>query len=158
MAGRIDARLRELDIELPDPQGPKVAIILPATIADRWLFVSGQITQWNGEHRFIGKVGREFDLAAGQQAARLSALNVLAHAKKALDGDLDRIERVVRLIGYVNSAPGFNEAPWVVNGASDLLIEVLGEERGRHARAALNINELTFDAPVETVLTLQVKP
>ena len=72
--------------------------------------------------------------------------------------DLGRIERAVRLVGYVNSAPGFTEAPWVVNGASDLLVEVLGEERGRHARAALNINELTFDAPVETILTLQVRP
>ena len=148
MAGRIDARLRELDIELPEPQGPKVAMILPATIADRWLFVSGQITQWNGEHRFIGKVGREFDLAAGQQAARLSALNVLAHAKKALDGDLDRIERVVKLKGYVNATPDFTQLSEMVNGASELMIEVFGEA-GHHARTAIGAAVMPFDVAIE---------
>ena len=148
MAGRIDARLRELDIELPEPQGPKVAIILPATIADRWLFVSGQITQWNGEHRFIGKVGREFDLAAGQQAARLSALNVLAQAKKALDGDLDRIERVVQLKGYVNATPDFTQLSEMVNGASELMIEVFGEA-GHHARTAIGAAVMPFDVAIE---------
>ena len=148
MAGRIDARLRELDIELPEPQGPKVAMILPATIADRWLFVSGQITQWNGEHRFIGKVGREFDLAAGQQAARLSALNVLAQAKKALDGDLDRIERVVQLKGYVNATPDFTQLSEMVNGASELMIEVFGEA-GHHARTAIGAAVMPFDVAIE---------
>ena len=148
MAGRIDARLRELDIELPEPQGPKVAMILPATIADRWLFVSGQITQWNGEHRFIGRVGREFDLAAGQQAARLSALNVLAQAKKALDGDLDRIERVVQLKGYVNATPDFTQLSEMVNGASELMIEVFGEA-GQHARTAIGATVMPFDVAIE---------
>ena len=148
MAGRIDARLRELDIELPEPQGPKVAMILPATIADRWLFVSGQITQWNGEHRFIGKVGREFDLAAGQQAARLSALNVLAQAKKALDGDLDRIERVVQLKGYVNATPDFTQLSEMVNGASELMIEVFGAA-GHHARTAIGAAVMPFDVAIE---------
>jgi enamine deaminase RidA (YjgF/YER057c/UK114 family) len=148
MAGRIDARLRELDIELPEPQGPKVAMILPATIADRWLFVSGQITQWNGEHRFIGKVGREFDLAAGQQAARLSALNVLAQAKKVLDGDLDRIERVVQLKGYVNATPDFTQLSEMVNGASELMIEVFGEA-GHHARTAIGAAVMPFDVAIE---------
>ena len=148
MTGRIDARLRELDIELPEPQGPKVAMILPATIADRWLFVSGQITQWNGEHRFIGKVGREFDLAAGQQAARLSALNVLAQAKKVLDGDLDRIERVVQLKGYVNATPDFTQLSEMVNGASELLIEVFGEA-GHHTRTAIGSVVMPFGVAIE---------
>ncbi len=148
MAGRIDARLRELDIELPEPQDPKVAMILPATIADRWLLVSGQITQWNGERRFIGKVGREFDLAAGRQAARLSALNVLAQAKFALDGDLDRIARVVRLTGYVNATPDFTRLSEMVNGASELMIEVFGEA-GHHVRTAIGAVVMPFDVAIE---------
>ena len=148
MAGRIDARLRELDIELPEPQDPKVAMILPATIADRWLFVSGQVTQWNGERRFIGKVGREFDLAAGRQAARLSALNVLAQAKLALDGDLDRIQRVVKLTGYVNATPDFTRLSEMVNGASELMIEVFGEA-GQHARTAIGAVVMPFGVAIE---------
>ncbi len=148
MAGRIDARLRELDIELPEPQDPKVAMILPATVAGGWLFVSGQITQWNGERRFIGKVGREFDLAAGRQAARLSALNVLAQAKKVLDGDLDRIARVVQLKGYVNATPDFTQLSEMLNGASELMIEVFGEA-GHHARTAIGAVVMPFGVAIE---------
>ena len=148
MAGRIDARLRELDIELPEPQDPKVAMILPATVADGWLFVSGQITQWNGERRFIGKVGREFGLEAGRQAARLSALNVLAQAKAALDGDLDRIARVVKLTGYVNATPDFTQLSEMVNGASELMIEVFGEA-GHHARTAIGAVVMPFGVAIE---------
>ncbi len=148
MAGRIDARLGELDIELPAAQAPEVAKILPAAVAGGWLFVSGQITQWNGERRFIGKVGREFGLEAGRQAARLSALNVLAQAKKALDGDLDRIQRVVKLTGYVNATPDFTRLSEVVNGASELMIEVFGEA-GHHARTAIGAVVMPFGVAIE---------
>jgi enamine deaminase RidA (YjgF/YER057c/UK114 family) len=148
MAGRIEARLRELGIELPVPQEPRVARILNTVIANGFLFVSGQVTQWNGERRFVGKVGREFDLAQGQQAARLSALNVLAQAKKGLDGDLDRIERVIQLKGYVNAMPDFTDISAVVNGASDLMLEVFGDA-GRHSRTALGVAVMPFDVAIE---------
>lgn len=148
MAGRIEARLRELGIELPVPQEPRVAKILNTTIANGFLFVSGQITQWNGERRFVGKVGREFDLAQGQAAARLSALNVLAQARKGLDGDLDRIDRVVQLKGYVNCMPDFTDVSAVVNGASELMLDVFGEA-GRHSRTALGVAVMPFDVAIE---------
>ena len=148
MAGRIEARLKELGVELPMPQEPRVAKILNTVIANGFLFVSGQITQWNGERRFVGKVGREFDLAQGQAAARLSALNVLAQAKKGLDGDLDRIERVIQLKGYVNCMPDFTEVSAVVNGASELMLDVFGDA-GRHSRTALGVAVMPFDVAIE---------
>ncbi len=148
MTGKIEARLRKLGIELPEAQEPKVANILNTVIANKFLLVSGQITQWNGERRFIGKVGREFSLEEGRQAARLSALNVLAQAKRALDGDLDRIERVVKLKGYVNAMPDFTELPQMVNGASELMIEIFGEA-GRHARTAIGAAVMPFDVAIE---------
>ena len=148
MAGRIEARLKELGIALPQPQEPRVAKILNTVIANGFLFVSGQITQWNGERRFVGKVGRELDLKQGQEAARLSALNVLAQARKGLDGDLDRIERVVQLKGYVNCMPDFTEVSAVVNGASELMIDVFGDS-GRHSRTALGVAVMPFDVAIE---------
>ncbi len=148
MAGRIEARLKDLGIELPEPQAPRVAKIENTMIAGGFLFVSGQITQWNGERRFVGKVGREFDLAQGQEAARLSALNVLAQAKKGLGGDLDRIAQVVKLTGYVNAMPDFTDISAVVNGASELMVELFGEA-GRHARTALGVAVMPFDVAIE---------
>jgi enamine deaminase RidA (YjgF/YER057c/UK114 family) len=148
MAGRIEARLKELGVELPVPQEPRVAKILNTVIANGFLFVSGQVTQWNGERRFVGKVGREFDLRQGQEAARLSALNVLAQAKKGLDGDLDRIERVIQLKGYVNCMPDFTDVSAVVNGASELMIDVFGDA-GRHSRTALGVAVMPFDVAIE---------
>ena len=148
MAGRIEARLAELGIELPEPQLPRVAKILPALVVDKSLLVSGQVTTWNGELRYIGKVGREFDLAEGQQAARLSALNVLAQARLALDGDLDRIRRVVNLRGFVNAMPDFTDIPAVVNGASELMIDLFGEA-GRHTRTAVGVAVMPFDVAIE---------
>lgn len=148
MAGRIEARLKELGIELPVPQEPRVAKILGTVIANGFLFVSGQVPQWNGEMRFIGKVGREFDLAQGQVAARLSALNVLAQARRGLDGDLDRIERVVQLKGYVNCMPDFTVVSAVVNGASELMLDVFGDA-GRHSRTALGVAVMPFDVAIE---------
>lgn len=148
MAGRIDARLKELGIELPTAREPSVAKIRNWMIAGGFLFVSGQVPQWNGERRYVGKVGREYDLDQGRGAARLSALNVLAHARVALDGDLDRIERVVTLRGYVNATPDFTELPQVVNGASELMIDIFGEA-GRHTRTAIGVAVMPFDVAIE---------
>ncbi|MGE0748821.1 MAG: RidA family protein [Rhodospirillales bacterium] len=148
MAGRIDARLKELNIELPTLQPTTVAKILPYTMANGFLFLSGQIPQWNGERRFIGKLGREFTTAEGQQAARLSMLNVLAAAKLALGGDLDRVAQVMKLVGFVNCMPSFVEVPHVVNGASELVVDIFGD-RGRHARSAVGMATMPFDVAIE---------
>ena len=148
MTSAIDARLAELEIELPEPQLPTVAKILPALIVERTLYVSGQVTTWNGDLRYIGKVGREFDLDEGRAAARLSALNVLAQAKHALGGDLDRIVRVVNLRGFVNAMPDFTDIPAVVNGASELMIDIFGDA-GRHTRTAVGVAVMPFDVAIE---------
>ncbi|MCZ6593029.1 MAG: RidA family protein [Alphaproteobacteria bacterium] len=148
MTSAIETRLAELGIELPEPQLPTVAKILPAMIVERTLYVSGQVTTWNGDLRYIGKVGREFDLEEGRAAARLSALNVLAQAKLALDGDLDRVARVVNLRGFVNAMPDFTDIPAVVNGASELMIDLFGDA-GRHTRTAVGVAVMPFDVAIE---------
>lgn len=118
--------------------------------------MAGQVTIWNGERRFVGKLGREFGVEEGQQAARLCALNLIAQLRHALDGDLDRLVRVVRLGGFVNSTPDFVEQPKVVNGASDLFVEVFGEA-GKHARTAVGTNALPFDVAVEVEAVFEVR-
>ena len=148
MVGKIDARLAELGIELPVAPPPRAAKILMAKIAGSFLFVSGQLPSWNGELRYVGKVSKEFDLAQAQAAARLSALNVLAHAKAALDGDLDRIAEVVYLRGYVNVAEGFFDISQVVNGASDLMVEIFGPA-GAHARTAIGVAMMPYNVAIE---------
>jgi enamine deaminase RidA (YjgF/YER057c/UK114 family) len=147
MAGRIEQRLKELGIELPEARAPKVARIKGANIAGPFLFVSGQVPQWNGDMPFIGKVGQEFSIEEGREAARLCALNVLAQAKAAL-GDLDRIVKVAKLKGYVNATPDLAEVAAVVNGASDLMIEVFGEA-GEHARTVAGVTVMPFNVAIE---------
>lgn len=144
---RIDERLRELAIDLPDASTPG-ANYLPSVRSGNLLYLTGQLSQWNGERRFIGKLGREFDIAAGQQAARLCALNLIAHLRQALDGDLDRVVRCVRIAGYVNSVPDFTGQSQVVNGASDVFVSVFGEA-GRHTRMAVGVSALPYDVAVE---------
>jgi enamine deaminase RidA (YjgF/YER057c/UK114 family) len=159
--GKIEERLKEMGITLPRP--PKaVANYLPGVKVGEILYVAGTIGTVVGPNDedllpIKGKLGRNLTVDQGYQSARLTAINHLAMIK-AVIGDLDNVVRIVKLIGYVNAAPGFKEAPWVLNGASDLLVQAFGPERGRHARAALYQNELTYDAPVEIEMTVQVKP
>ena len=159
--GKIEARLKELGIVLPRP--PKaVANYLPGVKVGEILYVAGTIGTVVDENDndvlpIKGKLGSDLGVEEGYQSARLTCINHLSMIK-AVIGDLDNVVRIVKMIGYVNSAPGFTEAPWVLNGASDLLVEVFGEERGRHARAALYQNELTWDAPIENEMTVQVVP
>jgi enamine deaminase RidA (YjgF/YER057c/UK114 family) len=155
MPGRIDTRLKELKIELPNASTP-AANYVPYVRTGNLLVMAGQVCQWNGERRFIGKLGREFSVEQGQEAARLCALNLLAQAKVALAGDLDRIVRCVRLGGFVNSTADFVDQPRVVNGASDLMVELLGDA-GRHARTAIGTNVLPFDLAVEVDAIFEVK-
>lgn len=143
-----ETRLRELGIELPSPPPPRTARIMMAKIAGNSLYVSGQLPSWNGELRYVGKVGREFTLADAQAAARLSALNVLAHARAAVDGDLGRIAEVTYLRGYVNVADNFIEIAQAVNGASDLMIDVF-EAAGTHARTAIGVAMMPYNAAIE---------
>ena len=157
---KIETRLAELGITLPRP--PKaVANYLPGVKVGEILYVAGTVgtvPDDNDEDALpiVGKLG-DITIEQGYQSARYTAINHLAMIK-AVIGDLDDVVRIVKMIGYINAAPGFTEAPWVLNGASDLLVEVFGEEKGRHARAALYQNELTYDAPIEIERTVQVKP
>ena len=147
MAGNIDARLAELAIELPEAAAP-VANYVPVVRAGDLLFVSGQVTVWNGEFRYIGKLGDAFAVEDGQAAARLCGLNIIAQVKAALDGDLDRVRRIVKLGIFVNSASDFTQQPQVANGVSDLMVEVFGDQ-GKHARFAVGVNVLPLDVAVE---------
>ena len=155
MSGRIEARLRTLGIELPQPSAPG-ANYVPFVRTGRLVFVTGQLSQWNGERRFVGKLGREWGLGEGREAARLCALNVIAHLRVAAGGDLDRVVRVVRLAGYVNSMPDFTAQSQVMNGASDLFVEVF-EEAGRHARMAVGVSALPYDVAVEVEGVFEVE-
>jgi enamine deaminase RidA (YjgF/YER057c/UK114 family) len=155
MPGRIEARLTELRIELPQAAAP-VANYVPAVRSGDLLFIAGQICQWNGERRFIGKLGREISTEQGQEAARLCALNILAQARAALGGDLDRILRCVRVGAFVNCTEDFTQQPQVANGASNLLVELLGDA-GRHARAAVGVNALPGGVAVEVDAIFEVR-
>lgn len=155
MPGKIDQHLAELKLELPNPASP-MANYVPAVRTGNLLFLSGQICQWNGERRFTGKLGEEISIEQGKEAAKLCALNLIAQAKRALDGDLDRIVRVVRLGGFVNAAPGFADQPQVVNGASDLMVAVFGDA-GRHARTAVGVGSLPGGVAVEVDAVLEVR-
>jgi enamine deaminase RidA (YjgF/YER057c/UK114 family) len=153
--GRVEVRLKELQVELPQPSAPG-ANYVPFVRSGNLVFLTGQLSQWNGERRFVGKLGREFGIPEGQQAARLCALNLLAHLRVALNGDLDRVVRTVRLAGYVNSTPEFVDQSQVMNGASDLFVALLGEA-GRHTRMAVGVTALPYDAAVEVEGTFEVK-
>ena len=150
MSGTIDARLRQLGIELPEP-GVPLANYVPFAVSGNLVFIAGQLCLWNGERRFVGKLGAGISIADGQQAARLCALNILAHLRAACGDDLDRVRRCLRLGGFVNCTPEFTDMPQVVNGASDLMVEVFGDQ-GRHARAAVGVSSL----PVEVEGTFEI--
>jgi len=146
MAGKIDARLAELGITLPQATAP-VANYVPYVVSGKLVHISGQITMENGELKFVGKLGNDYDVETGQKAARLCALNLIAQLKSAI-GDLDKVTRVVKLNAFVNSAPEFTDQPKVVNGASDPRVDVFGEV-GKHARSAGGVASLPLGVAVE---------
>lgn len=150
----IEDKLRAMGVTLPDAPAP-LASYVPAVVAGQLLFTSGQLPLINGQLGWQGKVGLEVDVESGYQAARASAINCLAVVKGAV-GSLERIARIVKVTGYVSSAPGFTGQPKVVNGASDFLLELLGEA-GRHARAAVGVSELPLGAPVEVEMVVQLR-
>src|SRR6201997_3204933 len=147
MAGTVDKKLAELGIALPTPASP-VANYIPFVRTGSQLFVSGQIClDASGKLVAKGKLGGNVSIEDGQKAARACAINLLAQVKAAL-GDLDRVARVVRLGGFINCEPTFLEGPKVMNGASDLVVEVFGD-KGRHARTTVGVAALPADASVE---------
>lgn len=159
--GQVEKRLAKMGLALPLPPKP-IGNYLPGVLVGNILYVSGTLGTVRDENDndimpISGKLGSDLTIEQGYKSAKLMALNHLALMKMVI-GDLDRIERIVKMVGYVNSAPGFTEAHLVLNGASDLYVDLFGEERGRHARAALFQHELGFDAPVEAEMTVQVKP
>ena len=156
MPATIDARLAELGIELPQPSAPG-ANYLPFVHTGNLVFLTGQLSQWNGERRFLGKLGREFGLAEGQQAARLCALNLIAHLRVAVSGDLDRVSPLrpgERL--RERRSPDFLEHSQVINGASDLFVLVFGDA-GRHTRMAFGVSGLPYGVAVEVEAVFEVR-
>lgn len=146
MPGTVEARLNDLGIELPSPAAP-AANYVPFVLSGKQLFVSGQMPMGPDGIAYVGRVGVDVDIEAGAAAAKLCAINILAQAKAAL-GDLDRVEQCIKLGGFVNAAPDFTQHPEVINGASDLLVAVLGD-KGRHARFAVGAGSLPRNAAVE---------
>ncbi|MCP5433692.1 MAG: RidA family protein [Alphaproteobacteria bacterium] len=147
MSGRIDARLDELGIVLPKAL-PPAANYVPFTLAGGLLFVAGQVSVTADGRRIVGKVGADLTLEDAHEAARACAINLLAQARLACGGDLDRIAACVKLGGFVNATADFTDHPKVLNGASDLMVDVLGE-KGRHARFAVGAASLPFNVAVE---------
>lgn len=146
MPGEIEARLAELGVTLPAAAAP-AANYVPHVKAGGLLYVSGQVSMTEGE-LLQGTLGDTMSAEEGAEAARTCAIALLAQVKAACGGDLDRLKRVVKLTGFVNSAPDFGDQPKVVNGASDFLVELLGD-KGRHARSAVGVAALPFGVAVE---------
>jgi enamine deaminase RidA (YjgF/YER057c/UK114 family) len=151
---RIEARLAQLGLTLPEAPAP-VANYVPFTISGKTVYVSGQVPRKDGKVFPTGQVGGSVSVEDAKAAARACMLSIIAHAKNAAGGDLDRIARVLRVTGYVNSAPGFGDQPLVINGASDCAVDVFGEA-GRHARSAIGVSALPSGAAVEVEAILEL--
>ena len=151
---RVEDKLRELGFELPEPPKP-VANYTGAVTVGNLVFVSGHGPTKDGQLVYRGKLGRDLDVEQGQKAAELVMLNALASLKREI-GNLDRVRRIVKLLGMVNSMPDFGEQPEVINGASNLLTAIFGEERGKHARSAVGMGALPRGIAVEIEMIVEV--
>ena len=154
--GKIAAKLRELGIALPVAAKP-VANYVPWVKSGNLVFVSGQIPVRDGKPQIQGQLGGSVSLEEGAKAAGLCAINILAQLNDACSGDLDRVLRVVKLVGFVNCAVGFTDIAKVVNGASDLMVEVFGEA-GKHTRSADGVSSLPLGVPVEVEAIVELAP
>ena len=156
--GRIADRLAELGVSLPAPVAAPPGVELPfrfVRVSGAHAYISGHVAMDGSEVLFRGKVGADVTLEEAQEAARATALSMLASLEQEL-GDLDRVTRWVKALGLVNGAPGFNETPAVVNGFTNLIVDVWGPDAGGHARSAIGVAELPFDAPVEIEAIVEV--
>ncbi len=152
--GKVESSLNELKFSLPESPKP-VAAYIPAKQTGKLVFTAGQLPMVNGELISKGLLGQDVEIDEAKKAARICTLNALA-AIKGVIGDLDRIKQIVRVVGYVASVPTFTQQPAVVNGASELLLEIFGEN-GKHARSAVGMAVLPLNASVEIELTVEVE-
>jgi len=151
---KIELRLKELGVTLPAAAKP-VATYVPAKRVGNLVYTSGNDCRVNGVLKYTGKLGSDVTVEQGYEAAKITMINLLAVLKEHL-GDLDRVKQVVKILGFVNSADGFVEQPFVINGASDFLVEVFGE-KGKHARSAISSNELPFNTSVEIEMIIEIE-
>ncbi|WP_240415368.1 RidA family protein [Paenibacillus periandrae] len=151
---KIEQRLLELGIVLPPSPEPRFTYV-PCVQTGNLIYLSGQDCRINGELMYEGKLGTDLTIEQGQEAARQTIINCLAVMKGYL-GDLDRVVKIVKMLGLVNSAPGFADQPYVINGASNLLVDVFGDN-GKHARSAIGTNELPFHTPVEIEIIAEIR-
>ena len=150
----IEQKLTELGIKLPETPKP-LAVYIPAMLSENLVFTAGQIPLLNGELKYAGKVGKDLSLELGAKAAELCALNCLS-AVKSVSGDLDKIERIIKVTVFVNSAEAFTDQPKVANGASFLIEKIFGES-GKHVRSAVGVNELPINSAVEVEMIVKIK-
>lgn len=155
MSGNFEARLGELGVTLGDATAPGANYVPFVQVGDT-LYVSGQVSMENGQ-LITGRVGADLTVDEGVAAAKVCAINLLAQVKAACGGDLDKLVRVVKLTGFVNSTPDFGDQPKVINGCSDFLVEALGDA-GRHARSAVSAGALPFNVAVEIEGIFQIAP
>ncbi|WP_224816877.1 RidA family protein [Hasllibacter sp. MH4015] len=155
MSGQFEARLAEMGVSLPESMAPAANYVPFVQVGDT-LYVSGQISMENGQ-MMTGKVGADLSVEDGAAAARVCAINLLSQVKVACGGDLDKLVRVVKLTGFVNSTPDFGDQPKVINGCSDFLVEALGDA-GRHSRSAVSAGALPFNVAVEIEGIFQIAP
>ena len=148
MTNPIEESLRALNIELPEAAAA-AGNYVPYVISGNQVFVSGQITMKNGQLQYLGRLGESMSEEDGYKAARLCGLNLLAQLRAACDGDLSRVSKVINLGGFVNSTPDFVNQPKIINGASDLMVEVFGKAIGQHARFAVGSSALPLGISVE---------
>lgn len=150
----VENRIEELGFELPEAPKPLAAYI-PALVVDKLVFTAGQLPIEKGKLNIVGKLGAEVSDEKGRMAAEICALNCLSVIKSVID-DLDRIEKVVKLTVFVNSATGFTGQPNIANGASELIVKLFGD-KGKHVRSAVGVNELPLNSPVEIEMIVRVK-
>ena len=155
MLGKVETSLAEKGFELPKAASP-AANYVPYTITESLVYVSGQITSLNGKLKFIGRLGENIDVETGYHAAQLCGLNLIAQVKEACSGDLERVKKVIRLGGFVNSSPDFSEHSKVINGASDLMVAAFGTAIGQHSRFAVGVASLPLGVAVEVDATFKI--
>ena len=151
----VEDKLKSLGIELPTPAKP-VANYVPWVRTGRLVFIAGQGAMQDGKFQFLGHLGENVSVADGAAAARLCAINILAQLREACGGDLDRVKQIVKLVGFVSCTSDFVDHPKVVNGASDLMVEVFGN-KGRHARSAVGAPSLPMNLSVEVEAIVEIE-
>lgn len=150
----IERRLKELNLKLPDPKSP-VGAYVATKFVGKLLFISGQVSVDSSGKLIEGKIGKDLDMKQGYLAAERCGLSIISHAKKACNGDLEKIKSCVKLNGYVNSTNDFEDQPKVINGASDIIAKVF-DEKGEHTRAAISANSLPLGVAVEVDAIFEV--